>query len=148
MAEIMARRIGFMVITMFIVSIAIFVISEVVPIDVARNILGQFATEESIAALTERLGLNCPTGVRYVIWIVGDDWIPGAREIAGTGLLPSGCTPGGGAERKGLIRGDMGISTQTGSEVTALISSILAGHSPICHRFQSSGKPCTATAST
>jgi len=24
----------------------------------------------------------------------------------------------------------------------------LAGHSPICHRFQSSGKPCTATAST
>ena len=38
--------------------------------------------------------------------------------------------------------------TQTGLSVTARISSIFAGHSSICHRFQSSGKPCTATAST
>ncbi len=133
MAEIIARRLGFMVITMLIVSIAIFVISEVVPIDVARNILGQFATEESIAALTERLGLNCPTAVRYVIWIAGDDWIPGARETFGTGLLPLGCTPSAGIERRGLIRGDMGVSTQTGSEVAPYLirrlrnSLILAG---------------------
>ena len=38
--------------------------------------------------------------------------------------------------------------TQIGMSVTARISSSLAGHSSICHRFQSSGKPCTATTST
>ena len=37
--------------------------------------------------------------------------------------------------------------TQTGSPVTARISSSLAGQSRIGHRFQSSGKPCTATTS-
>ena len=37
MAEIIARRLGFMVITMLIVSIAIFVISEVVPLDMAKQ---------------------------------------------------------------------------------------------------------------
>jgi peptide/nickel transport system permease protein len=121
MAEIILRRLGFMLLTMFIVSVAIFVISEVVPIDVARNILGQFATEDSIAALREQMGLNCPTGVRYVIWVVGDDWIPPAREVVGTGLLPSGCTPEG-AERAGLIRGDMGESTQLRQPVGPYLS--------------------------
>ena len=38
--------------------------------------------------------------------------------------------------------------TQIGSVVAARISASLAGHSSICHRFQSSGKPCTATVST
>ena len=38
--------------------------------------------------------------------------------------------------------------TQTGLSVTARISSIFAGQSAIGHRFQSSGKPCTATTST
>ena len=33
--------------------------------------------------------------------------------------------------------------TQIGRSVTARISSIFAGHSWICQRFQSSGKPCT-----
>jgi peptide/nickel transport system permease protein len=116
MGEIILRRLTFMVVTMFIVSIAIFVISEIVPIDVARNILGQFATEETVAALREKMGLNCPTGIRYVIWIAGDDWIPRARDVLGTGLLPSGCTPED-LDRKGLIRGDMGESTQTRTPV-------------------------------
>ena len=38
--------------------------------------------------------------------------------------------------------------TQSGrAPITARISSSLAGHSWIDHRFQSSGKPCTATTS-
>ena len=38
--------------------------------------------------------------------------------------------------------------TQIGLSVTARISSILAGQSARGHRFQSRGKPCTATTST
>jgi peptide/nickel transport system permease protein len=121
-----------MLLTMLIVSMAIFAISEVVPIDVARNILGQFATEESIAAFRENMGLNCPTSVRYVTWLMGDDWIPPARNLLGERLLPSGCTPEG-LDRKGLIRGDMGVSTATGVDVAPYLmrrlknSLILAG---------------------
>ncbi len=110
MSDIILRRLGFMIVTMFIVSIAVFVISEVVPIDVAKNIMGQFATEESLAALREQLGLNCPTAVRYVVWVIGDEWIDPARGLIGDRLLPAGCTPEG-LKRDGLIRGDMGIST-------------------------------------
>jgi peptide/nickel transport system permease protein len=121
-----------MLLTMLIVSMAIFIISEVVPIDVARNILGQFATEEGIAALREQLGLNCSASVRYVIWLVGDDWIPPARNIVGEQVLPSGCTPEG-LDRDGLLRGDMGISTQYAAPVAPFLmrrlknSLILAG---------------------
>lgn len=132
MGEIILRRLGLMVLTMLLVSVAIFVISEIVPVDVARNILGQFATEETIAALRQRLGLNCPVTVRYVVWLIGDDWIPQARGVLGEEVLPSGCTPPG-LDRNGLLRGDMGISTQTGSAVRPYLlrrltnSLILAG---------------------
>ncbi|MBN1179407.1 MAG: ABC transporter permease [Anaerolineae bacterium] len=132
MIEIILRRLGFMLLTMLIVSMAIFIISEVVPVDVARNILGQFATEQGIAALREQLGLNCPTGVRYVIWLAGDDWIPPVRDLVGESVLPSGCTPEG-LERRGLLRGDMGISTQYGGPVAPFLmrrlknSLVLAG---------------------
>jgi hypothetical protein len=37
--------------------------------------------------------------------------------------------------------------TQIGLSVTARISSIFCGQSWMVHRFQSSGKPCTATTS-
>jgi len=120
MTEIILRRLGFMLLTMLIVSMAIFIISEIVPIDVARNILGQFATEESIAALRQQLGLNCPTPVRYAIWLTGDTWIPAARDVVGTGVFPQGCTPEG-LDRKGLLRGDMGTSTQYGGPVRPFI---------------------------
>jgi peptide/nickel transport system permease protein len=101
-----------MLVTMFVVSVAIFFIAEVMPIDVARNIMGRFAMEESVEALRVRMGLNCPTAARYVIWLIGDDWIPPARDVLGEGILPLGCTPEG-LERNGLLRGDLGTSHRT-----------------------------------
>ena len=121
MLEIILRRLGQMVLTMLLVTLAVFFISEVVPIDPARNILGIFATEESVEALRERLGLNCPTGARYLIWLAGDDWVDPARGVLGENVLPSGCTPEG-LERKGLLRGDMGVSTRMGTEVAPFIA--------------------------
>lgn len=132
MAEILVRRISLMIVTMFLVSMAVFFICEVVPLDVARNVLGQFATPETIANFREQYGLNCPASARYVIWLIGDDWIPGARNLLGEGALPLGCDPPN-LDRKGLLRGDLGYSIINGTEVAPLVfrrmknSGILAG---------------------
>jgi peptide/nickel transport system permease protein len=132
MSEIIIRRLSFMLVTMLLVSLAVFFISEVVPVDPARNFLGQFATPETIAAFREQYGFNCPATARYFIWLIGDDWIPPVRTVMGEGLLPTGCTPEP-LDRKGLLRGDLGYSLQTGSAVAPLMlrratnSLILAG---------------------
>jgi peptide/nickel transport system permease protein len=65
------RRLGFMVITLFIVSIVIFSVTEILPGDAARVILGPEATEDSLRALRERLGLDQPAHIRYFQWLTG-----------------------------------------------------------------------------
>jgi peptide/nickel transport system permease protein len=74
MAKYILRRVGFMLLTMFLVSVAIFLISEVAPGDVARHILGQFATPEQVDLFSEQMGLNQPAYLRYLDWLVGSDW--------------------------------------------------------------------------
>jgi len=74
MARFILRRLGFMVLTMLLVSIVIFGISEIAPGDVARHILGQFATQEQVDLLRVQMGLDQPLAVRYVDWLVGNDW--------------------------------------------------------------------------
>jgi len=74
MAKFILRRLGFMALTMLLVSIAIFAISELAPGDVARHILGQFATPEQVELLRTQMGLDQPVYVRYVDWLIGNDW--------------------------------------------------------------------------
>lgn len=74
MARFILRRLGFMLLTMFIVSIAIFAISEIAPGNIARNILGPFATPEQEASFLAQLGLDQPLHIRYITWLVGSDW--------------------------------------------------------------------------
>jgi len=71
------RRVGFIVITLILASIIIFSITQLLPGDVARVILGQFATERAIENLREELGLNRPLYVQYFDWVGGfvrGDW--------------------------------------------------------------------------
>lgn len=91
MLAFVLRRLGFLLLTMALVSAAVFFISEIVPLDVARNILGGFATDEQVAALRERMGLDRPAHVRYGEWV--------AR----------------------LLRGDLGVSTLSGTPVLPII---------------------------
>jgi peptide/nickel transport system permease protein len=49
----------------------IFGATELLPGDLARALLGQAATEETLAALREQLGLNDPAPVRYWNWLAG-----------------------------------------------------------------------------
>jgi peptide/nickel transport system permease protein len=68
--QFIIRRLAFMALTLFIVSIVIFAVTEVLPGDAAQSILGTQATEESLAALRERLNLDQPAHIRYVDWLV------------------------------------------------------------------------------
>ncbi len=69
LTEILAKRLILGLLTMLFVSVLVFVGTEILPGDVAHAILGQAATPESVAQIRERLGLNEPLHVRYVVWL-------------------------------------------------------------------------------
>ncbi len=63
-----------MLLTMVMVSILVFAIVEIAPGNVARNILGAYATPEQEASMARQLGLTRPVTVRYISWLFGSDW--------------------------------------------------------------------------
>ena len=69
MARFLVRRFLFIILTLIVVSMVIFSVTEILPGDVATMILGQQATPEDLAALRVRMGLNRPPHVRYFEWI-------------------------------------------------------------------------------
>ena len=71
MARFLVRRIGLGIITLLVVSLAIFMITEILPGDVATMMMGKSATEQVLAKLRDDLGLNRPAHVRYLEWIGG-----------------------------------------------------------------------------
>ena len=71
MGRFLLRRIGLALVTLWLLSVIIFVACEVMPGDVARNILGPTAAPEAVAALNEELGTDRPVFVRYADWIAG-----------------------------------------------------------------------------
>ena len=56
-------------ITLFFASVLIFLMTNLLPGDPARAILGPRATPEKLAILREELGLNRPVAVRYAAWL-------------------------------------------------------------------------------
>jgi peptide/nickel transport system permease protein len=69
-----------------------FFIQAVVPLNIARSVLGLNASHDAVAALNERLGLDQPVIVRYI------DWLSGA------------------------VRGDLGISYTTLEPVQSILA--------------------------
>ncbi len=80
MAKFIVRRILLMLLTMLLVSMAVFMITESSPGNVARNILGSFVTPEQEASFLAQMGLDKPLWIRYVYWLFGSDW-HAARKI-------------------------------------------------------------------
>jgi len=74
MARYIIRRLFTMVITMLVVSIIIFAVVEIAPGNVARNILGAYATPEQEKSMENQLGLDRPVAIRYISWLFGSDW--------------------------------------------------------------------------
>lgn len=68
MATYVANRLTYIGLILIVVSLLVFAITQVLPGNVARMILDQYATEESLRALEEKLGLNDPYVVQYWRW--------------------------------------------------------------------------------
>lgn len=69
MKRFIAKRIISVIPVLIIVSIVIFSLIHLVPGDPATAMLGDLATEEDIAALRIRMGLDIPLIEQYFIWI-------------------------------------------------------------------------------
>ena len=82
MIRFVLKRLGLALITLFLLSVLVFAISNILPGNVGRSVLGPFATQDSVDALNEQLGVNRPLLTQYLDW-------------AG-----------------GLLRGDLGMSLQ------------------------------------
>ena len=77
MVRFLTVRLSLIVVTLLVVSLAIFTTTEVLPGDVAVMMLRQGATEQNLKKVREDLRLDRPAHVRYVSWIgnvVQGDW--------------------------------------------------------------------------
>lgn len=74
MAKFLIRRVFFLLITLFVVSVLIFVISELAPGNIAYNTLGHMITPEQEASFNAQNGLDESAVTRYVRWLWGSDW--------------------------------------------------------------------------
>jgi peptide/nickel transport system permease protein len=91
-----ALRLGLGLVTLFVISLLIFGAVELLPGDIAQEILGQAATPETVAAFRRELGLDQPAYIRYFVWL-GD-----------------------------VLQGDFGNSLANGRPITDLIATRLA----------------------
>lgn len=71
MATIFARRLATTIPLLFVVTLATFMLTYLIPGDPAITILGQESTPERIAAVRERLGLDRPLITQYISWVSG-----------------------------------------------------------------------------
>jgi peptide/nickel transport system permease protein len=94
-------RLASLVATLLAVSLAIFLVLEVLPGDPAAIMLGTSAQEDTLAALRQQLGLDRPAAERYLVWLLG------------------------------LLRGDLGTSLTYSMPVSTLVAERLAVTIPL-----------------
>lgn len=77
MTTYILRRLGFLLLTLIVTSLLIFIITNLLPGDVARTVLGREAGEAQLEEFREKFGLNDPLPVQYGRWFfnfVRGDW--------------------------------------------------------------------------
>jgi len=70
-ARLLIRRLALAGISLAIISVVVFAVTEVLPGDAAGIMLGQDVTEEARLALRQQLGLDRPAHERYARWVAG-----------------------------------------------------------------------------
>lgn len=96
MLRLVFTRVAIGALMLLIVSLAVFFAVELLPGDLAQELLGQAATPENVAALRDQLGLNDPALVRYLDWL------------------------------SGFVRGDLGQSLSNGQGIATIVSQRLS----------------------
>lgn len=77
MSRIVRRRLGALLVTLPLTSLVIFLLTSVVPGDVARRILGREAPQGAVDAKRAELGLDRPLVEQFTSWVGGfvrGDW--------------------------------------------------------------------------
>jgi peptide/nickel transport system permease protein len=95
MISYIARRLGLVLLTLLISSVLIFIVTQILPGDVAKAILGRFATPEALHGLRVKLGLDRSLPMQYGSWLVR------------------------------YVQGDWGVSLSTGEPVLNLVAARL-----------------------
>lgn len=67
--RLILRRLALGALTLLLVSVAVFLITNLLPGDAAQTALGQAATPETVAALRHQFGLDLPLPLRYTNWL-------------------------------------------------------------------------------
>ena len=71
MGRFILRRVLLSIVTLFLLSIIVFLAAQVLPGDVARKILGPLADQKSVDQLNAELGTDRPLIEQYGDWISG-----------------------------------------------------------------------------
>lgn len=77
MGRYLLRRLAFLLLTLLLTSLLIFLITQLLPGDVCRVILGREVGEAALSACRSDLGLDNPAFIRYLGWVgdfVSGDW--------------------------------------------------------------------------
>ena len=101
MSLFLIKRFATFLATLAAASIVVFALQGVLPGNAAQVMLGESATPEAVASLSQKLGLDQPPVVRYGRWVGG------------------------------LLRGDLGTSVAYDTPVAALIAERLAVSAPL-----------------
>lgn len=70
-ARLLLGRIALSAATVLFVAAVVFFITNLLPGDVAQELLGQSATPETVAGLRKALGLDVPAPERFLNWLIG-----------------------------------------------------------------------------
>lgn len=77
MARYIIRRTLLLLLTLILTSMIIFALTQLLPGDVAKLVLGREASDAAVAEFNEQFGLDDPVPVQYVNWLTGfitGDW--------------------------------------------------------------------------
>jgi|TARA_B100000959_G_scaffold155192_1_gene162688 peptide/nickel transport system permease protein len=96
LAKVILQRLGLGLLTLFVVSLIIAFVVELLPGDITQALLGQSATPETVAAFRAEIGLDRPAHIRYLEWL------------------------------KGMLTGDMGKSLASKRDITEFVGTRLS----------------------
>lgn len=113
MLRFIAKRVLQGIPLLIIISLALFLLMMKVGDPIATMGGRAHTRPEDRLRLTRQLGLDKPIPLQYLYWLIGNDWTKVDSDADG---IPDKYGP-----RKGILRGDFGVSLVTRAPVTELI---------------------------